>query len=376
MNREFKALRQGSSREDLLRLFALGYNAVPVIDEHRRPVGLDTPDLIPTANSVTVAARACAPIPICLSADEFASNPDATSEDNMVLDASLACYAYATVLRSETPEIRLLLEDSNQEERYNSLRELLDTPNKSLLCVVASVLRPTFGFSVLVRTDLPGYLAVGSETAIAMSVIAAFNELRAEPWSNYEMVRLAHGVERLSHNLPSERRGDYPFGFGGFNLLESRATRRALNSIRLEADIVNELEANLLLCVIARSATRDDTATRARAASNSALASRMRRHLLRGELADFGACLHEVWGTQRANVDGSSLKLAEIYDAAQQSGALGGKLLDAGALVVFLFFVDPRKRASVSKRLTEHGATCRSVRFDFQGVRSWRTKVA
>jgi D-glycero-alpha-D-manno-heptose-7-phosphate kinase len=377
MNREFKALRQGSSREDLLRLFALGYNAVPIIDEHRHPVGLDTPDLIPTANLLTVAARASAPLPICLSATEFGPYQSSTSDGIAVLDASLALYAHATVVRTETPEIRLHFEDASQQEQYNSLRELLDSPDKSLLCVVASVLRPTFGFSMLVRTDLPGYLGLGGETAIAMSVIAAFNELRAEPWSNYQMVRLAHGVERLSHNLPGERRDGYPFIFGGFNLLESGAMRRVVHSIRLDTDIVSELEANLMLCVLPSKPVQPGSSVEAAALEPSyELAMRMRRHLLRGELKDFGTCLHEVWTSHVSAGGYDNEDVSKVYDAARAHGALGGKLLGSGSLAAFIFFVDPRHRAAVSIRLADLGCALSSIRFDDQGVRSWRTKAA
>ena len=383
MNREFKALRKGSSREDLLRLFALGYNAVPIIDEHRRPTGLDTPDLIPTTNSLMVAARACVPFPICLSAGEFGPFKGSPPESSTVLEASLALYAQATVVRSDTPKISLHFEDLDQQEHYNNLRELLDFPDKSLLCKVASVLRPTFGFSLLVHTDLPGYCGSGGHAAIAMSAIAAFNELRAEPWSNYEMERLTYGVDRLYQNHSSEHRDDYPFAFGGINLLETSPTRNVINSIRLEKDIVSELEACLVLCVLPKQSSHKRIPsdrepgrqpTQTTSGVNPELAMRMRRHLLRGELNDFGKCLHEVGmeGISRLNDE----RVSEVYNSARERGAIGGKFLSGETVDAFIFFIDPQDRASVTSKLAELGCQLKSVRFDQEGIRSWRTKAA
>jgi D-glycero-alpha-D-manno-heptose-7-phosphate kinase len=68
--------------------------------------------------------------------------------------------------------------------------------------------------------------------------------------------------------------------------------------------------------------------------------------------------------------------LSKIYDTALASGALGGKLLGAGGGGFFLFYVQPRHRAEVSKQLKELGCKLRSVRFEPEGVVSWRTKVA
>ena len=72
----------------------------------------------------------------------------------------------------------------------------------------------------------------------------------------------------------------------------------------------------------------------------------------RRDLDDIGRLLHESWQIKRALADGiSSDAIDDIYDAARQAGARGGKLLGAGGGGFLLLYVDPEKRAAVADRL-------------------------
>jgi D-glycero-alpha-D-manno-heptose-7-phosphate kinase len=107
------------------------------------------------------------------------------------------------------------------------------------------------------------------------------------------------------------------------------------------------------------------------------LCRRMHKHLIRGDLNDFGTSLHEAWTIKHglsSAISGNALDA--IYQAALDAGALGGKLLGAGGGGFFLFYVQPRHRASVSAKLKSLGCTLSTVRFEQEGVTSWRTKVA
>jgi len=107
-----------------------------------------------------------------------------------------------------------------------------------------------------------------------------------------------------------------------------------------------------------------------------AICREMHRHLIRGELLDFGRCLHKAWTLKRSlSTSISNTEIENIYNAALGAGALGGKLLGAGAGGFFLFFVQPQYRQAVSNRLKEMNCKLSTFKFENEGVTSWRTKI-
>ena len=58
-----------------------------------------------------------------------------------------------------------------------------------------------------------------------------------------------------------------------------------------------------------------------------------------------------------------------------KAGALGGKLLGAGGGGFFIMFAQPRFRQKVVAQLMQMGCKVSSLRFENEGVVSWRTKA-
>jgi len=85
-----------------------------------------------------------------------------------------------------------------------------------------------------------------------------------------------------------------------------------------------------------------------------------------GCMTEFGKLLHDSWMLKRELSDGVSSKyIDEIYDAAREEGAIGGKLLGAGGGGFMLIFAPPQKHAAIEKRL---GDLLRvPFEFEFQG---------
>lgn len=71
-----------------------------------------------------------------------------------------------------------------------------------------------------------------------------------------------------------------------------------------------------------------------------------------GTLTDFGKLLHESWQIKKGLTDKiSNLRLDEIYSAALEAGATGGKLLGAGGGGFMLFFAKPEHQAKIKAKL-------------------------
>jgi D-glycero-alpha-D-manno-heptose-7-phosphate kinase len=107
------------------------------------------------------------------------------------------------------------------------------------------------------------------------------------------------------------------------------------------------------------------------------LCRQMHKHLIRGELIEFGRSLNETWLLKKSlSSSVTSPELDQIYKAAMEAGALGGKLLGAGAGGFFLFFVQPQYRQKVSEQLRAMNCELTNFRFETEGVTSWRSKVS
>lgn len=387
MNRQFRAVQEGTPREELLKIFDLGYNAIPGLDHEGRLKDIYTIHL--TANPETpVLARARAPVRMSFcggGADLtyfFIDHPAA------VLSCTVGLYAHATLIPRDDSRIRIFSEDLDREESYESLQELIANADKGLLATIISVIRPRYGFDFYLHSDFPVGSGLGGSSAATTATIAAFNELRQDHWNTYEIAELAFQAERLCFGIAGGWQDQYASAFGGINLIEFEHQRNMVHPIRLEDATRNELEACLLLCdtgtthdsgklhEIQRQEMEAESAQTDLLHQSVTLCRRMHRHLIRSELRDFGLCLHEAWLLKKQfSKSVSAPQLDQVYAAAIASGALGGKLLGAGAGGFFLFYVQPQHRQAVIRAVQSLGCQTTNFRFEPHGVVSWRTKI-
>ena len=71
-------------------------------------------------------------------------------------------------------------------------------------------------------------------------------------------------------------------------------------------------------------------------------------------IEEFGRLLHEAWEFKRRLSDKvTNSTVDDIYQAAREAGAIGGKLLGAGGGGFLLLFVPPERQAVVRERLRQ-----------------------
>ena len=71
-------------------------------------------------------------------------------------------------------------------------------------------------------------------------------------------------------------------------------------------------------------------------------------------IEEFGDLLHESWQHKRALSDKvATPEVDQIYEAARDAGAIGGKVLGAGGGGFMLFFVRPEHQTRVRERLSK-----------------------
>jgi D-glycero-alpha-D-manno-heptose-7-phosphate kinase len=174
--------------------------------------------------------------------------------------------------------------------------------------------------------------------------------------------------------------------FGGFNFMEFRMDQNIVHPLRLHHDVQLELEESLILCNTGAPHDSGDIhvdqrkhmqqeSVHQRVQANVELTYRIRNHLLRGRLLQFGQSLHEAWQLKRQLGNKiSNDKLDAIYTDALRHGVIGGKLLGAGGGGFFLFYVPPFRKHEVIDSLEAAGLTVQPFRFEPEGLCAWSVR--
>lgn len=241
------------------------------------------------------------------------------------------------------------------------------------------------GFDLLLNTSAPPGSGLGASSALMVALIAVLAEQHHLSLSSYDIAELAYDVERHDLGLQGGMQDQYAAAFGGFNFIEFHADRVVVNPLRIRPAVLNELEANLLLCFtgatrkgdhIIKDQTRRFVAGESEALSGlrrqKQLAVEMKETLMRGRLTHFGELLDEAWTEkQRMSPRISTPEIAEAYAAATESGAIGGKVTGAGGGGFMLFYCRPGTRHKVAAALRELAFEPADFAFEPAGAHSW-----
>lgn len=387
MNTEFRSVTVDASREELLKLLDLGFHVIPRVDNEGKLVDIVTPEYDLASPEAPILTRARAPVRVSFSGGGSDLTYYFVDSPGAVLSTTVALYSHATLIPRPDKEINIYSEDLETHEVYSSLMSLLESPNRGLLRAVISVIKPTYGFDLYVRSDFPVGSGLGGSSAVATAVVATFNEMRLDRWTTYEVAELAFQAERVCFGVAGGWQDQYASAFGGFNLIELDGKKNLVHAIRMEPATLNELEECLILCDSQIKHDSSDLHKKQRESVTQTdkspqlleiveLCRQMHKHLIRGELIDFGRSLHQTWLLKRGlSKSISNQEIDQIYESAMDAGALGGKLLGAGAGGFFLFFVQPQFRQNVAQQLRNMNCKLSTFRFETEGVTSWRTKV-
>lgn len=388
VNKDFKSVTVNSPRAESLKLFDMGYSVVPRLDESGRLVDLLTPDghhHFEGANHVIVRARAPARISFAGGGTDLTYFFSRLK--GLVLNAAIARYAVTTLIPRVTSEIDIYSHDLGDHQHFASPRAMIEATGHGLLSTTASLIKPDFGFEMHVASEFPIGSGLGGSSAVVTSIIAAFNELRIDRWTPYEIAELAFQAERLCFRVAGGWQDQFAAAFGGFNLIEFLPSGINVNALRIPDEVLFELEESLVLfnTGITHNSSelhqiqKTEMATTRGDATLAQMAEfclEMNRALARRDLRRFGEGLHEAWLLKKQTSSAiSSSDIDLIYEKALEAGALGGKLLGAGAGGHVLFFTPPGARANVIKALAPFECKPMTVRFDTKGAHSWRARV-
>jgi D-glycero-alpha-D-manno-heptose-7-phosphate kinase len=212
--------------------------------------------------------------------------------------------------------------------------------------------------------DLPARSGLGSSSSFTVGLLHALQALDGKMVSKDSLARDAIHVEQniICENVGSQ--DQVSAAYGGFNRIEfQRDGAIGVSPVILRSDRQRELQSHLLLCFTGLSRIASEVA-------KSKIENLDKRkdelNLLRQmvdeatsilqnsnrPIAEFGKLLRESWEYKRRLSNRVSTPVIdEIYQAAMDAGAIGGKILGAGGGGFLLLFAPPERHATIRERL-------------------------
>jgi D-glycero-alpha-D-manno-heptose-7-phosphate kinase len=376
-----------SSRELLLKQLDHQIKVIPLLDKDRRLTGIVSRDDLPKQIEEPVYARARSPVRISFGGGGSDLTHFFSGESGAVINTTISLYSHATLRKRDDMKVIVHSRDLGASLYADDLHHALAQKGKfGLIQALLKTVHPDFGFELFLNSDFPINSGLGGSAVVSAVVLGCFNQFRQDRWDLHELAELAFQAERLYLGVAGGWQDQYATVFGGFNFMEFRMEQNIVHPLRIPADTLLELEENLILCDTATPHDSGDihmdqrdhmqkVGVKQKVQSNVELTYRMRNHLLRGRLLQFGQSMHESWQLKRQFSNKiSNSRLDQIYEDALNHGAVGGKLLGAGGGGFFIFYVTPFRKHELVSHLESRGLIIRPFRFEHEGLRAWSSR--
>jgi len=374
-------------REIILKQLDHNIRFIPLLDKNRRLIDIVTRYHLPIPDEERVYARAKSPVRISFGGGGSDLTHYFMEENGAVINTTISLYSHATLIKRRDDQINIYSRDLDETYHAENLIEALSSSNSfKLIFSVIKLIHPEYGFDLYLHSDFPIKSGLGGSAVVASSILGCFNQFRTDKWDQYEMAELAYQAERLYLDIAGGWQDQYATVFGGFNFMEFRLKQNIIHPLRIDSEIILELEESLVLCDTGTTHESGDVhldqksemsskAVRQMVKENVKLTYEIRNQLLRGRLAEFGKSLDKAWSLKKqfsSHISNSGLD--DIYNVAKSNGATGGKLLGAGGGGFFLFFVPATHKHILMKSLEQIGKTVRPFRFEEKGLQGWTVR--
>lgn len=295
-----------------------------------------------------------------------------------VLSVAVDNYAYVTVLRPSIEKgIRVKARLNEYAENCNNIKNELVRAS----CHASGV---TERLQITFSSDLSDGTGMGTSGAYTVCLMQILSCLQGKTLSKRDLAETAAHVELDILGRPIGKHDHYMASYGGLKLLRINQDGSVIvEDPPVAKNTLQELKSYLLLFYTGerRESSAVLSAQRESAEKNNGekvyeyyhrikeIGTRIYESLVRGDLAGFGGLLHEHWEAKRCLAGGvSNPRFDDLYRLARRNGALGGKLIGAGAGGLFLLFVGPSERERVRSTLLGQGLEEVRFSYDWQGA--------
>lgn len=290
-----------------------------------------------------------------------------------VLSTAIDKYVYVSVNRKFDAGIRLAYSKTEEVERLDQIEHRLLRKTFELLGVRG-------GVEVTTTADIPSRgTGLGSSSTFTVGLIQAMEAYLGRHVSAPELAERSSHIEIELCGEPIGKQDQYAAAFGGLNVIEFRQDDSVnVEPVIMHRDVRDLLERRIIVFYtgITRSASAILAEQNSQVASDTVKQAAMRRMvelvhvardaLGRGDLDGFGQILDENWALKKTMAGGITTGfIDQLYTAGMGAGALGGKLLGAGAGGFMMFYAPCERHEDIAQAVG-----LRRVTFGFEPLGS------
>jgi D-glycero-alpha-D-manno-heptose-7-phosphate kinase len=304
--------------------------------------------------------RASAPVRLDLAGAWTDVAPFASREGGVVINAAIALHAHAEVtVGGERYDLRS--DDLDDHQDFASPR---DFHRDGRLDLLKAALRLADPGPCQLRTwsEAPPGSGLGSSGALDVALVGALEAARGHYHSPQALAEEGYRLETVEAEIAGGRQDQYAAALGGFNHLAFGHDRVDVTPLALDPEFAATLARHTVLCYTGKSRLSGNTIARVMSAYERddrrvvgalralvSIAERMRTALLAGDLTLVGTLLSENWH-QQLLLDAAmrTPEMAQLEEAMQAAGAIGGKAAGSGAGGSMFFVVNDPERAAAA----------------------------
>ncbi len=290
-----------------------------------------------------------------------------------VVSMAINRYVYITVNRKFDQAIRV---SYSQTEEAGSVKHI----KHPLVREAMTLLKLDGGVEITSIADIPSRgTGLGSSSSFTVGLLHALHAFSGRYVSAGRLAKEACEIEIGRCREPIGKQDQYAAAFGGLNFIQfNRDDSVSVDPIVCRRETLARLQENLVVFYtgITRNASeilRSQQAALATEKKKQEMLKSMVRlaHDLRAELQAnnvdaLGEIVHANWELKRRLSDGiSTNEIDAWYAAARKHGALGGKLLGAGAGGFLMFYARQEHHDAIARSL--HGLRRVAVGLEMQG---------
>jgi D-glycero-alpha-D-manno-heptose-7-phosphate kinase len=300
-----------------------------------------------------------------------------------VLSTAINKYFYTVLQKRTDGKIQVISSDLRVVETWHDIANM--EVKGSELEIPLSVLKEInrdISVNLFMASEIPPGTGLGSSASVCVNVLKMLSAYCGIPMSKYQLAERAYGIARNVLGKPVGKQDEYASAFGGLNFIRFNPDNSTqVEPIDLAPELLSELQSSLMLfftgaahhswtiLVEQEQSTRKDGVAVESLHEIRRLADRMRVALQEADLRLFGLLMHEGWeAKKKVSHMISTSAIDEMYEAARQAGAIGGKITGAGGGGFLLLFCPPTFQAAVRSALVPLGAREMEFDFDFQGA--------
>jgi len=275
-----------------------------------------------------------------------------------VLSAAIDKYIYVAINPRFTPDFLLKYSAMERVDRIDEIEHPIIREALDYLDVAP-------GIEIVTLADIPAGTGLGSSGSFTVGLLRALHAYKTEHIDPLSLAEQACHIELDRLGEPSGKQDQFIAAYGGLTCFDFNSDGTVV-AARAEISVatLHDLEDHLVLFFTgysrSSSSILEDQHTRSRGGDEAMMANlhetleigrQIRKVLEAGEPAEFGRLMDQHWRIKRGRSEGmTNESIDHWYARGMANGALGGKLVGAGAGGFLMFYaVEPdRVRAAMA----------------------------